>query len=243
LLGDYAKQAAPELLVTRRGDRHPTELADLLGARLVVSTEVDDGKRLAENLVKQMTGGDTMKGRFMGKDFFEWVPTHKLFLAANYRPAIRGTDNAIWRRIHLVPFSVTIPPEERDGRLPAPLRSEMSGILNWAIAGCLEWQANGLGVPRAVKEATANYRVEQDLLAEFLEEACVEDPGAWVAASSLFSKYIDWARDRAERAIGSAAFAAQLSERGFHPERRTVDGKQVRGRLGLKLRGWFNQLT
>jgi P4 family phage/plasmid primase-like protien len=237
LMGDYARQAAPELLVSRGGDRHPTELADLFGARMVASIEVDEGKRLAETLVKQMTGGDKMKARFMRADFFEWTPTHKLFLAANHRPEIRGTDYAIWRRIHMVPFTVTIPKAERDGRLPAKLLAELPGILNWAIAGCLDWQRNGLGVPQAVRDATEEYRAEQDILADFLAERCVIDPQTWAAASDLYRAYSEWCDAGGTKPLSGTAFGTRLAERGHTTDRRQVGNKRVRVRLGLRLLG------
>lgn len=232
MMGDYARQAAPELLVSRGGDRHPTELADLFGARLVTSVEVDDGKRLAEALVKQMTGGDRMKARFMRADFFEWAPTHKLFLAANHRPEIRGTDYAIWRRIHLVPFAVTIPENERDPRLPSKLLAELPGILNWAIAGCLDWQRNGLGVPQAVRDATEEYRAEQDVLADFLADRCVIDGQAYETAAKLWGSWKDWREQSGEKEGTQKAFGLKLAERGF-TKKRTESGRYWQG---LRLR-------
>jgi putative DNA primase/helicase len=234
LLGDYARHAAPELLTYKKGDRHPTELADLFGARLVTSVEVDEGKRLAETLVKQMTGGDPMKGRFMNQDFFEWMPTHKLFLAANHQPQIRGTDYAIWRRIHLIPFTVTIPPAERDEDLPAKLKAELPGILNWAIAGCLDWQEHGLGVPQAVKDATNTYRAEQDILGDFLAEKCMKDPQATVPSQTLYAAYAAWCEAGKEPPLTQNAFGRALTERGFE------DGKGAKGariRRGIRLLG------
>ncbi len=233
LLGDYGKQAAPDLLTHKSADRHPTELADVFGTRVVTSVEVDEGKRMAETLVKQMTGGDRMKARFMRGDFFEWTPTHKLVLAANHRPVIRGTDYAIWRRIHLVPFEVTIPQEERDGKLGEKLRAELPGILNWAIRGCLEWQQHGLGVPEAVQDATAHYRAEQDVLGDFLAEKCVKDGQATVAAAALYKAYTGWCEDGGEKPLNKNAFGRGLTEREF-TQGRTKSGRSWQG---LRLRG------
>lgn len=234
MLGDYAQEAAPDLLTSRGGDRHPTELADLFGARWVSSIEVDEGKRLAETLVKQMTGGDKMKARFMRTDFFQWTPTHKLFLAANHKPEIRGTDYAIWRRIHMVPFTVTIPVEERDGKLGAKLMAELPGILNWAIAGCLEWQRRGLGIPQAVADATEEYRQEQDILAVFLEEHCVLERDASAASSALYKTYTTWAEGGGVKPVSSTAFGRRLAERGM-VQGRGRDGKRTW--IGLRLAG------
>src|SRR5262249_54371075 len=148
------------------------DVARLKGARFVSAIEAEDGRRLAEALIKQMTGGDTMTARFLYGEFFEFLPEFKIFLAVNHKPLIRNTDHAIWRRIRLVPFTVTIPEAERDKDLPAKLRRELSGILAWAVQGCLDWQRAGLGMPEAVKAATAEYRAEMDVLDQFLAERC-----------------------------------------------------------------------
>ena len=155
-LGDYAQLAAPDLLLAKRG-AHPTELADLFGMRFVASASVEDGRRLAESLAKQLTGGDRVKARRMREDFWEFEPTHKIFLAANHKPIVRGTDHGIWRRVKLVPFTVTVPAEEQDKRLAEKLTAEAAGILAWAVRGCLDWQSDGLGEPEEVKAATKEY--------------------------------------------------------------------------------------
>src|SRR5262249_23294401 len=156
-----------------REGEHPTGLADLRGARLVATVEVEDGKRMAEGLVKQMTGGDRIKARFMRRDFFEFEPTHKLLFAANHKPVIRGQDYAIWRRIKMVPFEVRIPDAEKDPRLLNKLRTEGSGILNHLLSGCFAWQHAGLQEPSSVTRATEEYRSDMDTLGQFIEECCV----------------------------------------------------------------------
>lgn len=215
MMGEYAQQAAPNLLVDRKNEAHPTEIARLFGARMVTSIEVDDGKRLAEGLVKQMTGGDPMVGRLMRENFFEWMPTHKLIIAANHQPEIRGTDYAIWRRIHLIPFTVQIPTEQRDPELPEKLAQELPGILNWALAGCAEWQRGGLGVPAAVQAATDEYRAEQDTIGSFVEDRCVVDPQAWVSSSVLYSVYSAWCEVSGTFRLGPTKFGRELTDRGF----------------------------
>lgn len=219
LLGrDYAKQAAPDVLIESR-DRHPTEVADLAGVRFVASIEVSEGKRLAENLVKQMTGGDPMKARLMRQDFFQFDPQFKIFLAANHKPTIKGTDFAIWRRIKLIPFTVTIPEAEQDKTLGGKLLVELPGILAWAVRGCLAWQREGLGIPPAVVDATAAYRAESDELAPFLEECCNQGEKMRSQAGPLFKAYQAWAeangilpRDQ----LTNVRFGRQLQERGFN---------------------------
>lgn len=182
LLGpSYAKHAPTDLLLARRGEHHPTELATLHGARLVTAAETGEGRRLAESLVKQLTGGDPVTARRMRDDFWQFRPEFKLWLATNHRPQIRGTDHAIWRRIRLIPFDVTFHTAEtgktpqQDQTLPARLREEATGILAWAVRGCLAWQSQGLGAPDAVRDATEAYRAEMDVLAMFFEERCIFD--------------------------------------------------------------------
>jgi putative DNA primase/helicase len=230
VMGDYAKQAAPELLTLKHG-AHPTELADLKGARFVASIEVEEGKRLAESLVKQMTGGDRIKARFMRQDFFEFDPTHKIWLAANHRPVVRGTDHAIWRRIKLVPFEVTIPEPKQDPKLPEKLRAELPGILAWVVRGCLEWQREGLGEPEEVRSATESYRADMDPIGEFLEEMCILNENAWTAASELRRGYLGWAKDAGENPLDWHAVTDRLKERGCREKRRHVG----RGWQGIEL--------
>ncbi len=214
ILGDYGRQAAPELL-TVKGNSHPTELADLKGARLVASIEVEEGKRLAEALVKQLTGGDRIKARHMRQDFWEFKATHKLLLAANHKPRVRGADHAIWRRIKLVPFDVTIPDEEKDKKLPEKLCAQRSGILAWAVRGCRDWQQNGLGEPEEVRAATDAYRAEMDVLAAFLDECCVLHEDAHAGATPLYTAYKDWCASAGENPETQTRFGTMLRERGL----------------------------
>ena len=220
LLGPYSSQADSELLLARRGEAHPTGVADLHGARLVVAQETEAGRKLAESLVKQLTGGDLMKARFMRRDFFTFQPVAKIWLASNHRPAVGGTDYAIWRRIATVPFEVTFPPERQDKELIHKLCAELPGILNWALRGCLEWQRDGLSPPDEVRAATERYREEQDPLADFITERCSLDARAVTASAELFKAYEDWAEVSGERyPLGRRKFGVLLSERGLCRER------------------------
>ena len=230
--GDYGQQAAPDLLLAKRGS-HPTELADLFGARLVASVEVEDGRRFAESLVKQLTGGDRIKARRMREDFWEFSPTHKVFLGANHKPEVRGTDHAMWRRIKLIPFEVTIPKAERDPKLPEKLRDELSGILAWAVRGCLDWQGDGLGEPEEVRAATEVYRSEMDVLARWIDERCVVYEGAWALYSDLYDNYLDWAKKSRETEETMRKFGSRLKERGFEPDK---GSRGVAIRRGIALR-------
>jgi putative DNA primase/helicase len=150
VLGDYHKTAPIETFTASNADRHPTDLASLRGARLVRATETEEGRRWAESRIKQLTGGDTVAARFMRQDFFEYRPQFKLIIAGNHKPSLRSVDEAIRRRFHLIPFAVTIPPEERDSDLADKLKAEWPGILAWMIEGCVEWQAECLRPPAAV---------------------------------------------------------------------------------------------
>jgi putative DNA primase/helicase len=238
MLGDYAKEAEPEILIQKRNDSHPTGVADLMGARFVSTTEVGEGRRMDEVKVKQLTGGDRLKARFMRQDFFEFYPTHKIFLAANHKPIIRGTDLAIWRRIRLVPFEVTIPEQERIplAKMLAQLASEWSGILAWAVQGCLAWQEHGLGVPLEVEKATQAYRDEMDVLTNFFDECCVIHENAWVNSAKLWNAYLAWTKENEEQyPLGRRAFGNRLTARGFISEQAKIVGKNQRIWRGVGL--------
>jgi P4 family phage/plasmid primase-like protien len=232
ILGSYAKQSAPNLLVAKRGEEHPTGVADLHGARLVVTTEIESGRSMAESLVKQMTGGDKMKARFMRQDFFEFDPLHKVWLAANHKLLVKGSDHGLWRRVHLVPFTVTIPEERRDKKLLQKLKAEASGILAWAVRGCLAWQRDGLGTPEEVVAATAEYREEMDTLSQFIEECCEVGDALKVNAGALYEAYKDWCNKSGEYVTSQRVFGERLTERGFAPDKGT-GGTRIR--LGLRL--------
>jgi putative DNA primase/helicase len=212
-LGDYAIQAARELLLVKRGT-HPTELTDLFGARFVACSETDDGRRLAEALVKHLTGREKIRARGMRQDFWEFTPTHTVCLATNHRPEIRGTDHAIWRRIKLVPFEVRIPEEEKDKDLPRKLGAELPGVLAWIVRGCLEYQRIGLGEPEKVTQATAGYRAEMDVLAAFIEDRCVIRGEVETPATPLYKTYREWCEEAGEQPEKQTAFGRRLGERG-----------------------------
>jgi len=225
--------AAPDLLLAKRSDRHPTELADLFGKRLVTAVESGEGRRLNEALIKQLTGGDKIRARRMREDFWEFEPTHKLWLATNHKPQVRGTDLAIWSRLKLVPFTVAFPEERQDRQLPKKLLAELPGILRWAVEGCLAWQKDGLGVPDEVKAATETYRQEQDILAVFLSECCVINPLAKAAAKDLYRAYVEWCEETGERPTSQRNFGMRLTERGFERYRGGKSGGFMWRGIGL----------
>lgn len=225
LLGDgYARPTPAGLLLEKRNEQHPTEIADLFGARVVAAIETDDGKKMAEALVKWLTGGDKLKARRMREDFWSFRPTHKLWLAANHKPRVKGTDHAIWRRIKLVPFDVTIPPAERDAKLPERLRAELPGILRWAVRGCLEWQRSGLRPPEDVNAATGKYREEQDVIAPFIAAHCVMHVAAKVPDKDLYAAYKRWAEGAGERPMSQRSLSALLAEKPGLEHRQATGG-------------------
>jgi putative DNA primase/helicase len=215
VLGDYFVAANPELLLARDHATHPTERMTLMGRRMVVCSETDQGSSFSEAKLKLLTGGNTINARLMGKDEVTFQPTHKLAMETNHRPRVRGTDEGVWRRLLLVPFEVTIPEAERDPELPKKLRAEASGILNKLIAGCLEWQRIGIAPPAAVKAATNAYREEEDTLGQFLADTCVQAPTARIAAGDLFRAYTAWCEKNGEYQLSQRGLGLRLAERGF----------------------------
>lgn len=215
ILGDYAKPAAPRLLLMKRTEAHPTDIADLHGARFVTAIEADRSGRFDEALLKWLTGGDMRKARRMREDFWEYPPTDKLAIAANHRPRLSSDDPAVWRRFNVVPFDVVIPEGERDKRLPEKLQAEAPGILRWAVEGCLEWQRDGLDAPDEVRAATGAYREAMDTVARFLDECCIEHVSARVKSSDLYTEYTTWCADNGERPLSQRGLAEHLQGKGF----------------------------
>lgn len=233
LLGSYARTADMSTFLARQGDPIRNDVARLVGARFVSAVEAERGRRLAEVLVKQVTGGDTMTARFLHHEFFEFQPAFKLFVAVNHKPVIGGADQALWRRMRLIPFTVTIPEPEQDKELPAKLRGELPGILSWAVQGCQIWQAEGLGFPQEIRDATESYREEMDVLAEFLAESCVEGPQYKASAKGVYVAYIAWCLENQEKPLSKQAFGAHLRERGLTAKKST-GGRYVWSGLGLR---------
>ena len=236
VLGDYSMSTPTETLLVKRRGAIPNDVARLKGARFVVACEADAENRLAESLIKQMTGGDTISARFLHQEWFDFEPTHKVFFGTNHKPVIKGTDYAIWRRIRLVPFEITIPEDERDKSLPEKLKAEAAGILAWAVQGCLNWQQNGLGAPEEVKAATDSYREEMDMLGEFLKDRCRQSQlMARVSSKDLYEAYTAWCQDNGQEPVGQRAFVSALKEKGF--KRSRIGNGGVRGWIGVELIG------
>ena len=215
ILGDYHESAPAEMFMIAQNDRHPTDLAMLRGARLVTVSELAEGKRWDEAKIKQLTGGDRVKARFMRQDFFEYVPQFKLLIAGNHRPAIRTVDEAIRRRMNLIPFTVTIPKEERDPDLSQKLKAEAPGILRWMVDGCLEWQQTGLRPPKAVTSATDDYLESQDAVRLFIEECCETGHTLHDTADNLFAGWKVWAEANGQFVGTKQRFGDRLVDKGY----------------------------
>lgn len=230
---DYAATIGTDMLMVSKTDRHPTEIARLRGIRLAVGGEVEVGRTWAEAKVKELTGGDPLHGRFMRRDFFEFDPQFKLVVVGNHKPSLRGVDEAIRRRLHLVPFTVTIPERDRDPKLREKLREEWPAILRWAIDGCLAWQRDGLRPPEAVKAATDAYLEAEDAVQLWVDECCSEDPNAFERSGDLYASWKQWSERVGEFTGSQKRFSQRLEERGVETTRGR-DGS--RGFQGLALR-------
>jgi putative DNA primase/helicase len=213
ILGDYATACDADVFMESDQQRHPTEMARLRGARLVTIDETDSSKRWNEKRIKRITGGGKIEARFMRQDDFEFQPQFKLLIAGNHKPQLRGVGKAIQRRIHLVPFTVTIPDEQRDDELAQKLEAEYPQILQWAIDGCRAWLAEGLAAPPEVLEATSRYIEGEDTIGEWLEERC-EQKGD-TERPRAYKNYRGWMDGRGERPWSSKAFWAALEEKGY----------------------------
>ena len=235
ILAAYAVVASMETFTASQSDRHPTDLAMLRGARLVTAQETEEGRRWAESRIKALTGGDPVTARFMRQDFFTFEPVFKLLIAGNHRPGLRGVDEAIRRRMNLLPFTVTIPTAERDLHLPEKLRKEWPGILKWAIDGAVEWKEGGLKAPTAVIDATADYLDAEDALAGWLAECCMADPDVNAdpfPSSLLYSSWRTWAEQAGEFVGSQKRFVQAMVSKGYQVERITKG--QDKGKKGLR---------
>lgn len=230
LFGDYGAQADFATFLEAKTDGPRNDVARLAGARMVRSSEVGEGKRFNESLIKALTGSETIAARFLYSEAFEFQPTFKLWFAANHKPVIRGTDHAIWRRVRLIPFTVQFSDEQKDRGLKAKLLAELPGILAWAVAGCILWQQRGLGAPADVVQATDEYRKDSDVMGSFLDDSCDVGGGLEVRASDLYQAFKRWAKDNGEFELSQTAFGRRLDERGF-----TVRKSGVKYRQGLRL--------
>ncbi len=238
-IGEAAIEIAPEVVMAppRMSDRHPTELTTLCGARMASTSETEEGRALNVSRVKRLTGGDTIRARRMREDDWEFVPTHKIVLSTNHKPQINETANAIWDRLHLVPWLARFPPDDprHDPELGTKLAAEAPGILAWVVRGCLEWQRAGLAPPAVVREATAGYRSSSDPLSNWINDCCVESESAQALIAALYKSYEKWCEQNGEPPLSGRSFGDKLAERGYAADM-GAKGARIRRGIGLKPR-------
>lgn len=232
LFGDYGMPAPAGLLMASHENDHPARLALLQGRRFIPASESGEGRRLAEDTVKAMTGGDMITARHLHKGFFSFVPTHQIILQTNHKPIIRGTDIGIWRRLRLIPFLAFIADAERDPDLAKKLKAELPGIFNWCLEGLRSYRAHGFNTPAAVVEHTDQYRAESDQVGRFIEDRTESDPAYKVGATALYRAYKQWCEDNGERPKTQNAFGTGLTERGYAAAKGTGN---IGMRLGLRV--------
>ncbi len=221
------------LLMESRTEKHPTDLANLQGARFVSSVKTEQGKRWNESKLKTLTGGDKISARFMRQDFFEYTPQFKLVIAGNHKPSIRNVDEAMKRRLHLIPLTVKVPDKKKDPHLSEKLLKERDGILAWALQGCLLWQKEGIKPPASVVKASREYFDSEDALGQWLEERCDLGNQRREAVSRLYADWQEWAEKNGEFTGSIKRFSQLLQSRKFDHCRFTGG---LRGLTGLSLR-------
>ncbi|SFG41272.1 phage/plasmid primase, P4 family, C-terminal domain-containing protein [Palleronia marisminoris] len=217
IMGNYASTATLDTFMASKSERHLTELAGLRAARLVLVPETEAGRSWAEARIKAVTGGERLRANFMRRDHFEFEPQFKLIVAGNNRPALNGVGEAMRRRLHLVPFTVTIPPERRDPRLVEKLLAERDGILGWMLAGCADWQREGLSPPSCIRAAAEEYFEEEDLIGQWIQERCICDGKHKAPAAQLFQSWKAWVEDGGYPSGSQKALGEALRARGFEP--------------------------
>ena len=244
LMGDYFTSAHMSTFLVRKGDTIPNDLAALTSARMVAAVETDDSRKLDEPKIKQITGGDTITARYLHKEFFNFRPQFKIWLATNALPVIKGTDEGIWRRMKRVPFKVYIPDGKMDEKLGVKLKSEASGILNWALEGLSDYLVNGLDEPECVTKATTEYRDNQDWLERFVREECEMDIKEFIGARKLYDRFCQWADRTGEYCVKEVKFAEAMTTHGYQKARPTVGGKRLSGvaYMGMKLKDSFGDM-
>ncbi len=229
IIGDYAVIASTEVFTESKHDRHPTELAALRGARLVVAQETDEGRKWAESKLKALTGGDPITARFMRQDFFTFVPKFTLIIAGNHKPSIQTLDEAMRRRIYLVPFNVTIPKDKRDSDLYEKLKHESSGIMQWLVDGAAAYHLEGLKPPAVVIEATESYFEDEDLIAQWAGAYCETGKDYWDLTGSLFNSWKQFGISANFRPGSDSEFKKKMESAGYRYHKTGSRGRHYQG--------------
>jgi putative DNA primase/helicase len=235
VLGDYATTAHVGTFLASNSERHPTDLAKLHGARLVIAQETEKGRRWDETKIKALTGGDRIAARFMRQDFFDFEPKFKLMISGNHKPRLSNVDEAIRRRLLIVPFTVQIPPAERDPCFRGKLRPEWPAILRWMVDGCLQWQKLGLAPPEIVRKATTEYFIDQDTIGEWLEECTEPDYRAFSRTMDLFASWKAWADTRQIRPGNVKSLSESLD--ACEGLKKSKNSARQAGFYGLSIKG------
>lgn len=230
ILGDYARQTNKETFIFKENNGGAnSDVARLAGSRFVSAIESNEGEKLDESIIKQITGGEAVIARFMHKDYFEFSPEFKVFFTTNHKPIVKGTDEGIWRRIKLVPFLAFIPEDKRDLTLPVKLKEEASGILNWMVEGCMMWQREGLAPPQQIQKSGDEYRNEMDLLLPFILESCNINPLSEVSLKDLYAEYKFFCQDSGDYELKKRSFIREIENRGYKKENGTGNKVVIRG--------------
>jgi putative DNA primase/helicase len=235
LFGDYCTATPTETFMKKNVERIGNDIARLRGTRFVTTVEAEQGRRLSEPLIKQITGNDTLTARFLYGEYFTFVPTFKVYMATNHKPIIKGTDYGIWRRIKLIPFTHTITPDNMDKHLEEKLVREGPGILNWIIEGSKRWCDEGLAMPDLVTSATDEYRGEMDVIGNFIRERCIRREGVSVKAREMFKCYQSWCDENNEHSCSERFLGLRLKELGLE-QKRAADGRYWQD-IGIKADG------
>lgn len=228
-LGDYATVIDPSLLMASEKGRSPgPELMELLGARLVVGSETEEGRKLDEPTMKRLTGGDQLTARRLYREPVTWIPSHQIVYVTNHQPSVKGNDPAVWRRIRVVPFEVIVPEDQRDTSLPERLELHADAILAWAVAGYVDYRSNGMREPASVVQATDAYQADSDAVGRFITEGCMSSPVATATTRELFTAWQRWAAQDGAEALSEKAFSGELERLGY-VWRKTNRGKTWTG--------------
>lgn len=236
ILNDYAVTAGMDVFTESKHDRHPTELAALMGARLVVAQETDEGRKWAEAKIKALTGGDPITARFMRQDFFTFFPKFTLIIAGNHKPSIQTVDEAMRRRLHLIPFTVTIPKENRDPDLSEKLKQESSGIMKWMIDGVVEYHKEGLNPPRSVIDATEGYFEDENTLQQWIIDCCEMSPDYWETPTGLFNSWKSYATAENFASGTNKDFKSKMESAGYRYSKTGIRGRHY---VGIKVKSSY----
>jgi putative DNA primase/helicase len=231
----YAAVAPISTFLASQMEQHPTDLAMLQGVRCVIAHETEQGRAWATSKIKMMTGGDLISARFMRKDFFTYSPQFKIIILGNHKPVLHLVDDAMRRRLHLVPFLVTIPEEERDQKLAEKLKAEYPQILGWMAQGCVEWQRIGLAPPQKVRDATSKYLTTEDNITNWIADCCSFDAGEYSPLRTLFASWKAWCEKNGERYPGPSKQLAKALD-GRPELKREENRKGQAGWRGIRIR-------